>query len=51
MAYDLESSDDGCALDGDEFAVLWTHIYVVSGGVRVFGAVLRGLIAAEGIRR
>lgn len=42
----------GAALDGDEFPVLRTHINVVSGGVRVFGAGLRELIAAaEGIRR
>jgi hypothetical protein len=42
----------GAALDGDEFAVLRTHLYVVSGGVRVFGIGLRELIAAgEGIRR
>ena len=36
----------GAALDGDEFPVLRTHINVVSGGVRVFGAALRELVAA-----
>jgi hypothetical protein len=42
----------GAALDGDEFPVLRTHINVVCGGVRIFGAGLCELVAAaEGIRR